>query len=159
MKVNTHPTYYPQALVNCACGNSFTTGSTKQQIQIEICSACHPFYTGEMKFIDTAGRVDKFRAKIQTAQASTYIKKKDKQAAKRAARIEALEQAPQTMKEMMTEVRKTEKPKSQKAEKPTNKEAKKQKNKKLEAKNAKTSNQKSSPKESSASSASPAPSD
>lgn len=64
MKKDIHPQYYPKAKVHCACGNVFTVGSTKPEIQIEICSQCHPFYTGKEKLIDTAGRVEKFKARV-----------------------------------------------------------------------------------------------
>ena len=60
MKADIHPNYV-ECQVTCACGNSFTTKSTRAQIKLEICSACHPFYTGNQKFVDTAGRVDRFR--------------------------------------------------------------------------------------------------
>lgn len=60
MKKNIHPKYYEDALVICACGNRFTVGSTKKEIRVEICSKCHPFFTGEMKFVDTEGRIEKF---------------------------------------------------------------------------------------------------
>jgi large subunit ribosomal protein L31 len=63
MKTDTHPTYFPKAKVICACGNTFTTGATKEEIRVEICSHCHPFYTGEEKLIDTAGRVEKFKTR------------------------------------------------------------------------------------------------
>lgn len=62
MKKGIHPAYY-QATVICACGNTFVTGSTKKQIHVEICSRCHPFYTGQRKFIDAEGRVQKFAKK------------------------------------------------------------------------------------------------
>jgi large subunit ribosomal protein L31 len=62
MKKDIHPEYV-EASVACACGNTFTTQSTKKEIRIEICSACHPFFTGKQKFIDSAGRVEKFRKK------------------------------------------------------------------------------------------------
>ena len=61
MKVNIHPTYFSEAKVVCACGNTSTIGSTKERIHVDVCSKCHPFYTGEQKFIDTEGRVEKFR--------------------------------------------------------------------------------------------------
>jgi len=61
MKKEIHPKYYEKAKVICACGNSFTVGSTVPEIQVELCSACHPFYTGKQKLVDTAGRVDKFK--------------------------------------------------------------------------------------------------
>jgi len=67
MKKDIHPEYFPSARVRCACGNVFTVGSTKPEIQIEICSACHPFYTGKEKLIDTAGRVEKFKARKEKA--------------------------------------------------------------------------------------------
>ena len=62
MKNNTHPNYRP-AKVECGCGNVFETRSTKGDFTVEVCSACHPFYTGKQKLMDTAGRIDKFRKK------------------------------------------------------------------------------------------------
>lgn len=67
MKQGTHPNYNSNASVSCACGNTFTTGSTKNEIRTEICSNCHPFYTGKQNLVDTAGRVDKFQAKMAKA--------------------------------------------------------------------------------------------
>ncbi len=61
MKKETHPQYFPNATVECACGNKFTLGSTKESIRVEICSNCHPFYTGNEKVLDSAGRVEKFK--------------------------------------------------------------------------------------------------
>lgn len=63
MKKDTHPTYYSDAKVKCACGASFEIGSTKQNIEVEICSECHPFYTGKEKIIET-GQVEKFRQRL-----------------------------------------------------------------------------------------------
>ncbi len=63
MKKDIHPTYFPKAQVACACGASFTVGSTKEKISVEICSSCHPFYTGNEKILDAAGRVEKFKAR------------------------------------------------------------------------------------------------
>jgi len=63
MKKEIHPKYYDKATVTCACGNTFTVGATKEKIIVEICSKCHPFYTGEEKLIDTAGRVEKFKTR------------------------------------------------------------------------------------------------
>jgi len=60
-KTDIHPKYYTSAKVSCACGKKFTIGATKPEIHVEICSNCHPFYTGEEKLIDTAGRVEKFK--------------------------------------------------------------------------------------------------
>ncbi len=61
MKEKIHPKYYSDAVVTCSCGNTFTTGSTRPSLKVELCSACHPFYTGEKRMVDTAGRIDKFR--------------------------------------------------------------------------------------------------
>ncbi len=63
MNKELHPTYFPQAKVVCACGNAFTLGSTRESIEVEICSTCHPFFSGAEKVIDTAGRVEKFKAR------------------------------------------------------------------------------------------------
>jgi large subunit ribosomal protein L31 len=69
MKADTHPAY-AEINVTCGCGNTFKTGSTLgQDLQIEVCSACHPFYTGKQKMVDTGGRVDKFRRKYASAKA------------------------------------------------------------------------------------------
>ncbi|PIV38671.1 MAG: 50S ribosomal protein L31 [Candidatus Portnoybacteria bacterium CG02_land_8_20_14_3_00_45_8] len=68
MKKDIHPTYYPRARATCACGNTFFVGSTKPELNVEICSACHPFYTGKEKLIDTAGRVDRFRKRQSQAK-------------------------------------------------------------------------------------------
>ncbi|UCB43929.1 MAG: 50S ribosomal protein L31 [Dehalococcoidales bacterium] len=61
MKEDIHPTYYPDAKATCSCGNTFTLGSTKKEIKVELCSKCHPFFTGEQRVVDTAGRVERFR--------------------------------------------------------------------------------------------------
>jgi large subunit ribosomal protein L31 len=68
MKKDIHPLYYPHATVRCACGAEFTIGSTKKSIEVEICSRCHPLYTGKGKIVDTAGRVERFRARALRAQ-------------------------------------------------------------------------------------------
>ena len=67
MKTDIHPKYFGGATVTCACGNSFALGSTRENISVEICSACHPFYTGTEKTLDAAGRVEKFRARKAAA--------------------------------------------------------------------------------------------
>lgn len=64
MKANIHPEYQ-LAKVSCACGNQFETGSTMGEIHVEICSACHPFFTGKQRFVDTAGRVERFKRKYK----------------------------------------------------------------------------------------------
>ncbi len=65
MKKEIHPEYHKEASVKCSCGNSFKIGSTKNEIEIEICSACHPFYTGKEKIVDTMGRVERFKKKME----------------------------------------------------------------------------------------------
>lgn len=65
MKEKIHPKYYTDAKVVCACGNTFTTGSTKQVLKVEVCSKCHPFFTGEQKIVDTAGRVERFKKRYK----------------------------------------------------------------------------------------------
>lgn len=63
MKEGLHPEYHHDAVVKCACGNTFTTGSTKKELKVDVCSKCHPFYTGKQKMLDTGGRVEKFMKK------------------------------------------------------------------------------------------------
>lgn len=64
MKSDIHPQYFPKADVKCACGNSFKVGASKEKLEVEICSNCHPFYTGGSKLVDTAGRVEKFKKRF-----------------------------------------------------------------------------------------------
>ena len=68
MKTGIHPKYYDKATITCACGAKFEVGSTVEKIEVEICSQCHPFYTGKEKLVDTAGRVDKFKARMEAAK-------------------------------------------------------------------------------------------
>ena len=75
MKKNIHPQYYKNATVHCACGNVFNVGSTKELIDTEICSKCHPFYSGKERIMDTMGQVQKFRKRLEKKQ---DIKKKKK---------------------------------------------------------------------------------
>ena len=65
MKPKIHTNYYNQAQVRCTCGNTFTTGSTKESIQVEICNQCHPFYTGEQRIVDTEGRVERLKRRYK----------------------------------------------------------------------------------------------
>src|SRR3990172_4260432 len=102
MKADIHPTYYKEAKVVCACGNTFTTGSTKSEIRVEICSNCHPFYTGSAKFIDTEGRVERFqRQEKEAITTAEDIKKK-----KEAIREKEEKPRPTSLKEMMELIRK-----------------------------------------------------
>ncbi len=84
MKKAIHPTYHTQAVIKCACGNEIKTGSTVESNNIELCSLCHPFYTGKQKIVDTARRVEKFQAR-QTKKSDAVLDSKAK-AAKKAAR-------------------------------------------------------------------------
>lgn len=96
MKANIHPKWYPDAKVTCACGNIFTTGAAVPELQVEICYTCHPFYTGTMRFVDTAGRVDSFKNKMAGAGKKVMSKtekrrlKKEKKLAEEAERPTSL---------------------------------------------------------------------
>lgn len=68
MKKDIHPKYFPDAQVICSCGNTWTTGSTRQLIRTDVCSKCHPFFTGEQRIVDTEGQVDRFYKKLQARQ-------------------------------------------------------------------------------------------
>ena len=102
MKSDMHPDYH-QVNVKCACGATFKTGSTQDQIEVEICSKCHPFFTGEMKFVDTMGRVEKFQAKQAKAKKAPKKKKKSK------SQSDDTDNQPKSLKEMLTPDTDTEK--------------------------------------------------
>lgn len=89
MKAEIHPTYHTDAKVTCACGNTFTVGSTMQELHVELCSKCHPFYTGKQKLVDTARRVEKFADKMAAKVAKKDVGGKKAKVAKRAAKKEA----------------------------------------------------------------------
>lgn len=96
MKKNVHPPYYPNARVICACGNTFTVGSTLPEIRVELCNKCHPFFTGQQKFVDTKGKIEKFQE--LTEKARIY---QEKQKAKKAKVKKQEEYRPKTLKEML----------------------------------------------------------
>lgn len=98
MKANIHPQYFPEAQVICACGNRFTVGSTQEVIHVELCDKCHPFYTGQQKFIDTVGRIEKFREKQEKAKVHVAAKKEKVEKEKEDSR-------PRTLKEMLMEIK------------------------------------------------------
>jgi large subunit ribosomal protein L31 len=79
MKQGIHPQYFDDCQVTCVCGNKFTTGSTVPKIDVDVCSKCHPFFTGQQKFVDIKGRIDKFKEKVATGKANAAAKavKKD----------------------------------------------------------------------------------
>lgn len=95
MKAQIHPMYY-DATVTCACGNTFTTGSTKQELHVDVCSACHPFFTGQMKFVDTQGRVERFQTKMKAATVQKKVKTREQKS-----------EPQKSLKEMLQEARKT----------------------------------------------------
>lgn len=80
MKSGIHPQYNTAVTVTCACGNSFVTGSTSESIYTEICSACHPFFTGKQKLIDSTGNVDRFKKRLAAAAATVKTEKKARKA-------------------------------------------------------------------------------
>jgi large subunit ribosomal protein L31 len=85
MKKGIHPEYNNKVTVTCSCGNTFETGSTEDTLQIEVCSACHPFYTGKNKLVDAAGRVDRFKKKLADVTANkAKAKAQDSKKAKKA---------------------------------------------------------------------------
>ena len=84
MKQAIHPKYNDVCQVSCACGNKFTTGSTLDKIEVEVCSKCHPFFTGQQKFVDIKGRIDKFKEKV--VQGATYKASKAKKVADKKAK-------------------------------------------------------------------------
>jgi large subunit ribosomal protein L31 len=90
MKKNIHPEFHEDCKVSCACGSTFTTGSTQKEIRVELCNQCHPFYTGKQKFVDTARRVEKFQERTaKTADAASIRKgKKVKKVAAKKAKVE-----------------------------------------------------------------------
>jgi len=85
MKTDIHPTYYEKAVVTCACGAKHVFGATKEKMTVEICSECHPFYTGKEKLVDTAGRVEKFKSRQKTAETKKTTVKAKKPATKKTA--------------------------------------------------------------------------
>jgi len=78
MKKDIHPQYHTEAEVTCSCGQSFSIGSTREKISVEICSNCHPYFTGKEKIVDTAGRVEKFKARAQASEKNKTATKKTK---------------------------------------------------------------------------------
>lgn len=99
MKKDLHPTYYPEAKVTCACGNTFTTGSTKPELRVEVCHKCHPFFTGQEKFIDIEGRVEKFEKKRKAAEVRTKKAEEKKKAEE--VKEKEKETRPRSLKELL----------------------------------------------------------
>jgi len=106
VKKDIHPKYYPKAKVKCSCGAEFTVGSTLPEIEIEICSKCHPFYTGQEKFVDTEGRVEKFEKRRIEAEKKTKIaqKKLAKERKEQERKEREQRERPKTLKEMLAKI-------------------------------------------------------
>jgi len=99
MKKDTHPEYHTKAKVRCACGKSYTIGSTVKEIAVELCSGCHPFYTGKQKLVDSARRVEKFKERAGKKEAVSAVRGgKKNRVAKRVARKAAATKATKTTK-------------------------------------------------------------
>lgn len=71
MKKEIHPEYYTDAVVTCSCGNTFTTGATKRALRVEVCSHCHPFFTGEQRVVDTEGRIERLKRRFNLTEAAS----------------------------------------------------------------------------------------
>jgi large subunit ribosomal protein L31 len=91
MKADIHPKYFPTARVICSCGNSWLTGSTVPEIRTDVCSACHPFFTGEQRIVDTAGQVERFMKRLERRQSESarrdlemQVRKEAEEAARKA---------------------------------------------------------------------------
>jgi len=102
MKNDIHPKWNSEAKVTCVCGNSFIVGSTKESIKVEVCAACHPFFTGQQKFVDALGRVEKFQKKLDSVSGEAVVSKKKKKLLKKIeeAKLEAAK--PKSLKEMLS---------------------------------------------------------
>lgn len=106
MKKNTHPQYYTDTKVTCACGNTFTTGSTVKEIKVELCSQCHPFYTGKQRIVDTENLVRKFEAKKKAAKIADIKNKKAKREQRRSKVSEIKAEKKLTLKDMLKDFNK-----------------------------------------------------
>lgn len=104
MKTNIHPTWYTETKVTCACGNTFTTGSTLPAIRVEICSKCHPLFTGQQKFIDTLGQVDRFIKKTEESKIKQEERKRILEVRK--SRVEEKKKDRPSLKDLLMQARK-----------------------------------------------------
>lgn len=98
MKQAIHPQYFEEAQVICVCGNKFVTGSTQEVIHVELCYNCHPFYTGEQKFVDSASRIQKFQNRTETAKKYQVVNKEKKEQEKKKT------EAPKSLREMLSQI-------------------------------------------------------
>jgi len=104
MKKNIHPKVYTEAVVTCVCGNQFTTISTQQSLAVEVCSNCHPLFTGQQKFVDTEGRIDKFNKKLKQ-MAGKVEEHKAKQEQKVKKQQSSTNQKAPSLRELMNQVK------------------------------------------------------
>lgn len=105
MKADIHPKWYPEARVTCACGESFITGSTLPEIHVEICSKCHPLFTGQAKFVDTLGQVDRFVKRQEESKVKQEERKKIIEARK--SKVEERKKERPSLKDLLMQARKT----------------------------------------------------
>lgn len=99
MKPDIHPQFHEEAKVTCSCGHTFATGSTKQEIHVEVCYKCHPLYTGEKRYIDTLGQVGRFQKRQEIGK--TY---QEKLSTKKAKKIQKEEKRPKSLRELLLEI-------------------------------------------------------
>ncbi len=104
MKANIHPEWNADAKVVCACGNTFTVGSTVPSIRVELCALCHPFYTGTQKLVDTQGQVEKFTQRTNNAQAKAQ--ERAKILAARATKVQTTQSDKPSLKDLLMQARK-----------------------------------------------------
>lgn len=104
MKANLHPTWHPETKVTCACGNTFTTGSTLPEIRVEICSACHPLFTGQARFVDSLGQVERFQKKTEVSKVKQAERAKILEV--RRSKVEQKKKERPSLKELLMQARK-----------------------------------------------------
>lgn len=104
MKKDIHPTWYPNTKVTCVCGNTFITGSTVPEIKVELCSSCHPFFTGQQKFVDTQGQVEKFMKAKSVSEVKKVERAKIVEA--RSTKVQKEHSEKPTLKDLLLQARK-----------------------------------------------------
>lgn len=104
MKANVHPNWFSEAKVTCACGNVFTTGSTRPEIRVEICSSCHPLFTGQAKLVDTLGQVERFQKRTETSKQKQAERKVVLE--RRATKVEQRKTERPSLKDLLMQARK-----------------------------------------------------
>ena len=104
MKANIHPQFYPEAKVSCACGNTFITGSILPEIRVQICSACHPLFTGQQKLVDTLGQIDRFVKKTEISKVKQEERRKILEERKN--KVEYVKKERPSLKDLLMQARK-----------------------------------------------------